>query len=286
MDTSCPPEFIAIISDMHLAPADEPADWGQHSEDIASRRARHLQEVHRQLTNGPPPAAILFGGDNANRPVDRPAYRSTAHDFMRRFPEPRFAIPGNHDVGSTVGWEEHDPNEMAEACAAFRQDWQDRWVFEAAGFRVIGINSQLFGSGLPDEREQTKWLRAQLARPTDAIQVVFAHTPPYLKGPDDDFADGSEMMCLLPPARMPLLAVLDESPPDLLITAHAHRFWICNQPRWDWLGITSTALGQDEQIDVPSHHVPPGDDRTGWVALHRQADTWAARLHPCVLERI
>lgn len=68
---------------------------------------------------------------------------------------------------------------------------------------------------------------------------------------------------------------------DLLITAHAHRFWICNQPNWDWLGIPSTALGQCDQVAVPSHHIPAGDDRVGWVSLRRARKTWQADMHPC-----
>ena len=77
------------------------------------------------------------------------------------------------------------------------------------------------------------------------------------------------------------MEILNESPPDLLMTAHAHRFWVFNQPRWDWLGIPSTALGQCDQGLVPSHNIPSGDDRVGWIELRRKGTSWKAVIHPC-----
>jgi len=277
--------FIAILADMHLAPQEAGGERQQSLADLPERRSRHLEEALSQLAAGPAPAATLFGGDNANQPVSDPRYRHVAHDFMRRFPRPLRAIPGNHDVGSTVGWHHHDPDQLSAACAAFRKDWEDWWVLEAAGFRILGINSQIFGSSLPEAAEQGAWLRAQLARPRTqdcpSLRVVFAHTPPYLKSPDDDFSDGSEQMCLRPQARRHLLEILNASPPDLLITAHAHRFWRRPEPRWEWLGVPATALGIEEMAAVPSHNLPPGDSRVGWVALRREGAGWRAEMHPC-----
>jgi len=88
--------------------------------------------------------------------------------------------------GSTVGWPEYDPQALAAACASFRQDWQDRWVLEAAGFRIIGMNSQLFGSNLPEEAEQSEWLREELGKPSQHLRVLLAHVP-ILKRPGGRF---------------------------------------------------------------------------------------------------
>ncbi len=279
-----PTDFIAMISDMHLAPANEPDRFGQHPDDRPARRLHHLENVLEEITTGPAPSAVLFGGDHMNQAVSDPVFLDITNDFMKRFPAPRYAIPGNHDVGSTIGWEGHDPDDMATQCQLFRREWQDRWVVETAGFRIMGINSQIFGSVLPEAAEQSAWLRAELAKPSELLRVVFGHTPPYLVSEEDNFDDGSEMMCLRPQARKPLLEILHESPPDLVMTAHAHRFWIFNQPRWDWLGIPSTALGQCDQVRVPSHNIPPGDDRVGWIALRREGETWRAKMHPCATE--
>jgi len=227
------------------------------------------------------PSAVFFGGDNTNQPVDSAEYRDTLLPFVQETPEPWFVIPGNHDIGSTVGWYHHDPVRMSRALTTFRAVFgPDRWTCDVAGFRIVGVNSQVSGSKLTDADEQAAWLTDELARPTDLSKAVFCHTPPYLVRPDDEFDDGSEQMCLRPAARRPLLAVLNANPPDLLITAHAHRFWRRREPSWDWLGLPATALGLAEMAAVPDRHVPRGDDRVGWVALRREGEGWRAELHP------
>ncbi|MHC4874590.1 MAG: metallophosphoesterase family protein [Planctomycetota bacterium] len=274
-------EFIAIVSDMHIAPFDTGTNRQQAEQDMPERRAKHLDTAYDQLKAGPKPAAILFGGDNTNQPVSRPNYKSFGHEFMNKFKDISecHVIPGNHDVGSTAGWHHHDPEELEKACQAFCEDYDEKWVLEKAGFRIIAVNSQICGSGLEREKEQAEWLREKLAEPTELIKTVFFHTPLYLKGPDDDFDDGSEMMCLRPEARKPLLQILRENPPQLVITTHAHRFWIDRQESWDWLGIPATALGQHEMGKVPSHNLPKGDDNVGWVALSSSDGGWEAEIH-------
>lgn len=170
---------------------------------------------------------------------------------------------------------------MSQALTAFRTALgPDRWTCDAAGFRIVGVNSQIFGADLAEADEQAAWLVDELATRTDLLKAVFIHTPPYLVRTDDRFDDGSEQMCLRPDARRPLLDILDANPPDLLITAHAHRFWRRREPSWEWLALPATALGLAEMVAVPDHHVPHGDDRVGWVALRREGEGWHAELHP------
>lgn len=273
-------EFIAFASDMHIAPEEAGAERAQSNQDRPARRAERLQRAIDEM-RALQPAAVIFGGDNTNQPLNRPEYRNPLRPYLDQSPAPWFMIPGNHDVGSTVGWHHHDPAAMAEACRVYRKlfgsDW---WAHDLAGFRLIGINSQIFGADLPDAREQSDWLRGELARPTDLLKAVFLHTPPYLQTPDDGFDDGSEQMCLRPAARKPLLDLLNEKSPDLLINAHCHRFWKRREPAWHWLGMPATALGQHEMDAVPSHNLPAGDDRVGWVSLRRDGGGWKAELHP------
>lgn len=272
-------EKIAFVADMHLEPMEAGRSLSQGINDLPPRRAAQLEQALQQIYDLQP-VAVLLGGDNANRVLTRPDHLRFIDDFLTRFPQPRYAIPGNHDVGSTVGWPRHDREEMARCCATFREHFgPDRWVLEAAGFRVIAINSQITASGLPDDAGQRSWLRAQLAEPSSLLRVLFMHTPPYLRNDDDNFDDGSEMMCLKPPARAPVLALLEENPPDLLITAHVHRFWTRRGPPWDWLALPSTAFSHSEMEAVPSHNTPRGEDCVGWVSLSRDGAGWAATLH-------
>lgn len=270
---------IAFVTDMHLAPVEAGDERAQSPLDRPARRADHLAAALAQIEERNP-NAVLFGGDNANQPVSREAYRSVAATLMDKFPKPWHAIPGNHDVGSCVGWHHHDPTTMSQACTVFQHTFgPDHWAIETTGFRIIAANSQIFGADMPEARQQNQWLADELAVKTDLLRVVFIHTPPYLQSPEDDFDDGSEQMCLRPGAREPLLGILDRCPPDLLITAHAHRFWQRREPQWAWLGLPATAFGQHEMQAVPSHHLPAGDDAVGWVELQRADAGWKAVHH-------
>jgi hypothetical protein len=180
-----------------------------------------------------------------------------------------------------MGWHHHDRDGLAAACAAFRCDWDEWWAAEHAGFRVLGINTQISGSGLPEEGKQSAWLLEQLAAPRRLPLAVFGHTPLYLRDPEEDWDDGSEQMCLKPAARAPLLEILRRHPPDLLISAHAHRYWRARQESWEWLGVPATALGQDEMLAVPSHALPRGDDEVGWVELSHSEGSWESLRHRC-----
>ncbi len=278
-------EILTFIGDMHIAPEETGADRAQSNLDRPPRRKEHLIRVLKEIgqyKNGET-AMAFYGGDNTNQPMNRPGYPETLLPILDGGPKPYRIIPGNHDVGSTVGWHHHDPAIMKESIAAFRRTFgEDYWIQETAGFQIIGINSQIFGSSLDEARKQEEWLTETLARPCprDLVRAVFLHTPPYLKDWDDDFSDGSEQMCLRPEARKPLKEILLSHPPELLISAHVHRFWVRKEPKWWWLGIPATALPLSEIEAVPDHNVPSGEDRLGWVSLIRVTDSWEAELHP------
>jgi len=274
-------EFVALIADMHLAPPETAGiDKPQSPEDLPARRDRRLESVLAQLAAGPAPAAVIVGGDCSNEQWFRPDYADHARQCMKRFPAPCCAVPGNHDVGHSAGGKRFDPAEVESATAAFRADWGGPWALDAAGFRFLGINTQLFGTDSASAREQARWLKEQLGKRTNLLRAVIGHTPPYFGDLADDFDDGTELMMLPEPARSAFHDALITHPPDLLITAHTHRFFVSRHAHWDWLGLPSTALGQDE-LWIPTDHFPPGDDHVGWLSLRRDGAGWNALMHYC-----
>lgn len=273
---------LAFVGDMHIAPENAGADRAQSTLDRPARRRRHLEAVLADISRSKP-AALFFGGDNTNQPMDTPGYAQALNEILEKSPRPWKIIPGNHDVGSTVGWHHHDPAAMQRAVQVFRKAFQmDYWVYEAAGFQVIGINSQLFGASLAEAREQDRWLIEILRRKqsADLVRVLFLHTPPYLQNWEDRYSDGSEQMCLNPAARASFMDIVCAHPPDILVTAHVHRWWVRREKDWWWIGIPATALPLSEMGAVPDHHVPSGEDVLGWVALERDGAGWKAELRP------
>ena len=114
---------------------------------------------------------------------------------MPKWPSPRqalgllkspvHAIPGNHDVGDEPPGQEAD-----QIIDAHRlQRWlsvfgADRFAFDAGGWRVLGINAQLLGSGLPQEGEQDAWLDAELGAASRPVLLAL-HKPLFLQSADE-----------------------------------------------------------------------------------------------------
>jgi hypothetical protein len=99
---------------------------------------------------------------------------------------PYVAIPGNHDVG-----EPGDNPRLKQPINDARLDlWNrhfgaDRFVREIEGWRLIGINSELLGSGLPAEEEKWAFLEAALTGANGRALGLFTHKPLFRKTLDE-----------------------------------------------------------------------------------------------------
>src|ERR1700754_3963857 len=148
------PDFrLTQISDCHLA-----------------RRLPKLTENFHRVSehiDTTRPDLVINSGDLA---FDGPTHRDelefakTLHDAL---PVPCRYLPGNHDIGDNptqVG--PAPPQPVTEPnLAAYRSIFgEDRWCFDAAGWRFIGLNSLVMNTGLASEAEQFDWLPSPIAR--------------------------------------------------------------------------------------------------------------------------
>lgn len=166
------------------------------------------------------PDHIVITGDLAlNGPDDIADVAFAARQFDR-LGAPWSAVPGNHDLG-LVPFDGglHQPVTEARHAAYLGAIGADRFVQDIGDWRLIGINSQLLGSGLPAEAEQHDWLAMTLAE-TDRPVALFQHYPLFL----DDPADATRSHAVvLPDARAALLALLDATPSvKLFASGHLH----------------------------------------------------------------
>jgi hypothetical protein len=114
---------------------------------------------------------------------------------------------------------------------------------DAGAWRLVGVNAQLFGSGLARERAQDQWLDEQLriaGRPT----ALFLHKPLFLERPADDVVSPA---CMVPSARTRLLDKLNRPDVRLIVSGHLHQhrdraigglrhLWVpAAAGRWLWL---------------------------------------------------
>src|SRR5262249_36907506 len=138
---------------------------------------------------------------------------------LRHLESPVYAIPGNHDVGDEPPGQEADQIIDAHRLRRWMSVFgSDRFAFDLGSWRVIGINAQLLGSGLPQEGEQETWLDAELGR--DWRPVLFAlHKPLFLQS---DAEAAMTATSVNPEPRARLLRRLRGSPVRVVVSGHLH----------------------------------------------------------------
>ena len=163
---------IVVLSDIHLSPT-----HGFFWENW--RLAREFADAAKS-------DAVIVNGDLAINGPDSDAEIAFAARALGKLRTRVMALPGNHDVGDEPPGQ--DPDQIIDADRLARWDSSfavDRWALDAGGWRLLGVNAQLFGSGLAREHEQEDWLDEQLStagRPT----ALFLHKPLFLEDPTDD----------------------------------------------------------------------------------------------------
>ena len=109
-------------------------------------------------------AWVLIAGDLTQG--GKPEEISDFTEQVKGFRAPVSFVYGNHDVGAKVkegGKEGVTTKRLEQIETALGPSF---WVEERAGIRIVGVNSSLFGSGLPRENEQWEFLERTLT-PSD-----------------------------------------------------------------------------------------------------------------------
>jgi hypothetical protein len=97
----------------------------------------------------------------------------------------------------------------------------DRFTHAAGDWLLVGVNSELFGSGLEEEDEQWQWLASLLAGTTQAHVGLFLHQP--LWWPDG--RTGSEAVLTVPePEATRLLKLPGAERIRVVASGHLHRY--------------------------------------------------------------
>jgi len=97
---------------------------------------------------------------------------------------PVLVVPGNHDVGHMPGSQQ--PIDDARLERWRRLAGPDRFAKGIGGWRLIGLNGLLIGSGHAEEQAQFDWLVETLEGREGRRLAIFAHKPLFV----DDPAEG------------------------------------------------------------------------------------------------
>jgi 3',5'-cyclic-AMP phosphodiesterase len=187
------------------------------------------------------------------------------------------AVPGNHDIGDNPQAGEQVGESVNEAR---RQHWiesigADWWSVRLDAWTLIGINAQLFGSGLEAEEDQWAWLeRSLLALGVGESAALFLHKPLAASEAERTLAPSYRFVPRDASARLQRL--LDERDTPVVFSGHVHQFRDLDVAgrRHVWAPTTWAVLPDTKQ---PSY----GSKRCGVVALELSG---AGTVHAALVE--
>jgi len=165
------------------------------------------------------PELIVHTGDMAMDGAGDVADMEAAAAWHARLGAQIRAVPGNHDVGDTAAIK---PTQVVndERLATWRSRiGPDYWAEDRGGWRLIGLDAMLLGTGHAEEERQFAWLAEALATP--APVAVFLHKPLFVDHADE----GPRGYWTVTPApRRHLLDLFATARVRLIASGHLHIF--------------------------------------------------------------
>lgn len=225
-------------------------------------------EIAAKIIDTAKPDLVVHTGDIAVEATARSDDLLFGKEAMDSLNTIYHAIPGNHDVGDNPS--DHDympPKPVTDALVQTYEDHfgPDHWVIDQGGWRLIGVNAQLFSSDLAREQQQHDWLLQALAETDGKPVAVFCHKP-LLRDAIDEPVDVPYRYVPLV-NRGPLAAAMDAADVRLFACGHVHQardHWRGNT-RHVWCPATAFTLPDDVQPRV-------GDKRCGLVSYRFSPD--------------
>jgi 3',5'-cyclic AMP phosphodiesterase CpdA len=207
---------IIQISDTHVSPRKShfSGNWAPIAAWIAAER----------------PDLVIHTGDLTIDGADDENDLRHCAGLMRSLGVRFRAVPGNHDVGDAG--HQHQPVNAGRLARWTTHFGLDRWFEDVEGWRLIGLDALLLGSGQPEERAQLSWLEMVMAGARDRL-AWFLHRPLFLETPEE--AD-TGYWSVKPEPRRQLLALLRRYRVALVASGHLHKAhdFVLDGTRYVW----------------------------------------------------
>jgi len=251
---------VAHISDSHLS--DSKPFFVENFRILTA----HLSKVKPDL--------VVNTGDVSLNGADLEADLQHAYQLHDELSPEWRAIPGNHDIGDNIEIAKKQPfnaERRARWTSVFGPDW---WVKDVPGWRLLGINSLLLGSGLPADEEQLTFIREAVDTIGARSLLLFIHKPVCVDHLGEDIISGHTVN---PIARDLLLDALGEVDPAIIACGHVHQYreQMIEDSLHVWAPATSFFLSRPYQPDE-------GIRTIGYIEHHLHEDGTFDTAFTCV----
>ena len=175
--------------------------------------AEHLRDMRPDL--------VINTGDISLDGADRVEDLGVAHEAHSELGLDWLAVPGNHDIGDDPLPGCRQPAN-AERLARWRaQIGPDTFVRDVPGWRLIGLDTQITSTNLPEAEEQMERLVEALHGTEGRAVAVFMHKPFCQERMDET---DSTYWCIQPRPRHRLVDLLLPQRPAFIASGHVHQW--------------------------------------------------------------
>jgi len=231
---------ILQLSDAHLSPRN-----------ALFRGNLALMRAHAAAA---PPDLLVASGDLSLDGADRDEDLALAAALHAEFAAPLLALPGNHDVGSHPHTMPHQPFDSARLARFQAHFGPGRGVVDLPGWRVVGLNSEVMGTGHAEEALQAAFIAEAAGGAGDRRIALFLHKPVFVTDRDDPTFD---YWSVPPLARTALAPLLDH--PGLRLVAsghlHVHHHEVRGRVSYAWAPALSFVVDPADQPGLPGARV-------------------------------
>ncbi len=241
---------ILQLTDAHLSPR--------------TRLFRDNLALLRTWAEANPPDLVVASGDLSLDGAGREEDLEFAAAQHRAFPAPLLALPGNHDTGSHPRTMPDQPFDSERLDRFRRHLGAGRGLVDLPGWRVVGLNTEVMGTGHAEEAAQAAFIAEAAAGAGERRIALFLHKPVFLTRRDDPTFD----YWSVPPAARPALAPLLDHPGLRLVASghvHLHHAFVQGRVSFQWAPPISFVVPPEMQEGVPGTRI------TG-ALLHRLHD--------------
>ncbi len=187
---------------------------------------------------------IIHTGDLAMDGAADPSDLALGAQWIRDTSREMLVVPGNHDVGDHVAikpTQQVDDSRLEQWRATVGPDF---WSVDRGGWRLIGLDSMLMGTGHKEEGRQFEWFADALD--TTRPIAVFLHKPLFIDHPEEG---PRGYWTVTPEPRRTLLALMAKADIRLVASGHLHihRHYQHGETDFVWGPASSFVVGESQE---------------------------------------